>query len=212
MTVVTAGVLGVLVGRGLRALLWRMRRGARAGPGVCEAGVATAVALPVAATATGVLDAAWVALLAGVGILAVAVAVTDLAHRRIPNPLTVTAAPLLVAAAVPLGARAVLAGLLGGALALVVHAAVHLAAPRSLGGGDVKLAAVLGVPLGATSWWALAVAPVLAAVLVVVAAAVTRQRSVPLGPLLAGVTCALVGVAALRGGTDVEAWRACCGG
>ena len=39
----------------------------------------------------------------------------------------------------------------------------------------MKLAGVLGIPLAAGSWWALAAVPVLAAVLVVLTAAATRR-------------------------------------
>ena len=100
--------------------------------------------------------------LVGVGTLAVAVGVTDLARRRIPNAVLGAALPAMLVLVAPLGARAVLAGVGGAVLALLVHATVHLLAPHALGAGDVKLAGVLGIPLAAGSWWALAAAPALA--------------------------------------------------
>lgn len=194
--VVGAALAGVGAGRGLRALLSGLRRGARAAPGWCEAGVGAAVLVPVAGAALGAVDRPWVPAWVGLGVLLTAVTVTDLAHRRIPNALTLPALPAMLLLVVPLGPDQVLAGLGGAALALLAHAAVRLLAPASLGAGDVKLATVLGVPLAAASWWALALAPLGAAMLAAVVATATRRRSVPLGPLLAGVSWVLVAAAA----------------
>lgn len=136
--------------------------------------------------------------------LAAPLALADLAHRRLPDVLTLPAYPLAAAA---LGAAA-FAGPGGGLLARaafagVVFAGAHLlvraAAPAALGAGDVKLSGSLGAVLGATGWAALVVAACVAAVLTLVlaaAAAVARSRrwrdGVPHGPGLLAATCLVV--------------------
>lgn len=192
MTVLAAGGLGATTGRALSEVLAGLRRGARARPGVCEVAVTLAVVVPVACGWLGAVASAWVPAWVGVGVLAVAVGITDLARRRIPNAVTGVALVVLPVLVAPLGPAAVLAGLGGAAAALTLFGTVHLLAPRALGAGDVKLAGVLGIPLAAGSWWALAAVPVLAAVLVVLTAAATRRRAVALGPLLAGAAWVLV--------------------
>jgi leader peptidase (prepilin peptidase)/N-methyltransferase len=124
--------------------------------------------------------------------LAVPLIAADLRYRRLPDVLTVRAYPLLglalgIAAlsgpGVGLLLRALSAGVAFGGLHLLVHALSR----RSLGAGDVKLAAALGAVLGAVSWAALIVAAVLAAVLTTALAAVQvavrrRRDGVPHGP------------------------------
>ncbi|MGA5540678.1 prepilin peptidase [Mycobacterium sp. NPDC051198] len=107
----------------------------------------------------------------------------DIAERRLPNWLTLPGAVLIliVAAAVGRGGAAVT-----GALALsVLYLVVHLVTPRSLGGGDVKLAIGLGAMTGAfgIDVWLLAAlaAPLLTAVLAL-GAAIRGERTVPHGP------------------------------
>jgi leader peptidase (prepilin peptidase)/N-methyltransferase len=83
----------------------------------------------------------------------VAVAALDVEHRVIPNrilrPALVTTVPLLGAAAIADGAgRPALDALVGGALAFAALALVHLAQPRGLGFGDVRLAGFIGLYLG----------------------------------------------------------------
>lgn len=90
-------------------------------------------------------------------VLGVPLAVTDLAHHRLPNRLLATAGTgtvvLLALAAVIEGdgtgfARALLGGCVLGAGFL----GLALLRPTGLGMGDVKLAAVLGLWLGWLSW------------------------------------------------------------
>lgn len=107
----------------------------------------------------------------------------DVRERRLPNWLTMPGAVLIpvVAAAAGRGGTA-----LAGALALSgLYLVMHLMAPRSLGGGDVKLAVGLGAMTGAfgIDVWLLAAlaAPLLTAVLAVWAA-MRGIRTVPHGP------------------------------
>ena len=107
----------------------------------------------------------------------------DVRERRLPNWLTLPGAVLIpvVAAAAGRGGTA-----LAGALALSgLYLVMHLMAPRSLGGGDVKLAVGLGAMTGAfgIDVWLLAAlaAPLLTAGLAVWAA-MRGIRTVPHGP------------------------------
>jgi leader peptidase (prepilin peptidase)/N-methyltransferase len=113
-------------------------------------------------------------------------ALIDLRRRRIPNRLTAAgtvAAVALLALTDPaaLPGHVLAAGLTGGGLL-----AVALARPGDLGMGDVKLAAVLGLYLGAAVLLALVVGLSVAAI----SGLAARRRTVPLGPFLAigGVT------------------------
>lgn len=117
----------------------------------------------------------------------------DIAERRLPNWLTLPGAvAVLVAAAVAGHGGAAMAG----ALALsVLYLVMHLVAPRSLGGGDVKLAIGLGAMTGAfgVDVWLLAAlaAPLLTAGLAV-AAAVRGIRTVPHGPSMCAASAVAV--------------------
>ncbi|MBO1267219.1 prepilin peptidase [Arthrobacter cavernae] len=81
----------------------------------------------------------------------------DFIHHLLPNPLVLA---LLAAGFVLLGAAAAIApdwpGLLraaaGGAILFVAYLILGLISPRSLGMGDVKLAAPLGMYLGYLGW------------------------------------------------------------
>ncbi len=135
----------------------------------------------------------------------VAVTLTDLELRLIPNAIVLAgalAAVAIVAVSDPssLGERAVAAAAAGGALLLVA-----LAYPRGMGMGDVKLVAMLGLYLGR------AVAPALliglaAGALFGVAmiarhGAAARKRAIPFGPFLA-----LGGVIGLWFGDGIVDW------
>ncbi|RZQ66091.1 prepilin peptidase [Amycolatopsis suaedae] len=131
--------------------------------------------------------------------LAVPLVAADLRYRRLPNPLTLTAYPVL---GVAVGAAALGGGpgLAGRALATAVlfaaaHGVVCLAAPGALGAGDVKLSGSLGGVLGAVGWTAPALAAVLAAVVTLALVGYARLRGlrgwrdgVPHGPGMLGAT------------------------
>jgi leader peptidase (prepilin peptidase)/N-methyltransferase len=134
-----------------------------------------------------------------------AVTITDLERRIIPNKILVVAAVLGAAIAAvsdpgSLPERAAAAALAGGALFLVAFAY-----PRGMGLGDVKLAATMGLFLGRNVAPAILVA-LLAGSLVGLAmiareGAAARKRAIPFGPFLA-----LGGVVGLLAGDQLVDW------
>jgi leader peptidase (prepilin peptidase) / N-methyltransferase len=163
--------------------------------------VAGALALACALVFDSTAEAAIAA--AGCGAL-VAVTVTDLERRVVPNRIIV---PALVAALVAQTVRDpsvewLAAALLAGGFFLV-FAVVY---PAGLGMGDVKLAAFLGAWLGWSVAVALFVGTVLALVLAVVILAVRgragRKVGIPFAPFLAAGGI----VALFCGGTVLDWW------
>jgi leader peptidase (prepilin peptidase)/N-methyltransferase len=128
-----------------------------------------------------------------------AISLTDLERRIIPNKILLVSAALgVVIAAVAdpasLPERAIAAAAAGG-----LFFAAALLYPRGMGLGDVKLAAVMGLFLGANVATAILVA-LLAGALVGLAmiardGAIARTRAIPFGPFLAlgGMTALLIG-------------------
>ena len=135
----------------------------------------------------------------------VAVTLTDLERRIIPNKILIVAAVLGVAIAAAgdpgsLPERAIAAAAAGGLLF-----AAALAYPRGMGLGDVKLAATMGLFLGRNVGPALLVA-LLAGSLVGLAmigreGAAARKRAIPFGPFLA-----LGGIVGLLAGNEIVDW------
>ncbi|MCI2957308.1 prepilin peptidase [Agromyces atrinae] len=141
-------------------------------------------------------------------VVAVPLAIVDLEEHRLPNhlvlPTTLVAATLLAAAAVATDAFDVLVrALLGGAVMFGLYLAGALASPRSVGMGDVKLAALLGLVLGWFGWstWVagLALAIVIGGVVAVLAVLLRRatlSSALPFGPsMLAGALAAVILIA-----------------
>jgi leader peptidase (prepilin peptidase) / N-methyltransferase len=133
------------------------------------------------------LTSVWMAALSGY----------DVAQRRLPNWLTLPGAVgvLLVAGFHGRGLPA-----LAGAAALAgLYLLVHLAAPASMGAGDVKLALGLGALSGCfgVGVWFLAAmaAPLLTTVIGVVARLGWSATAVPHGPSMCAATAAAVGTA-----------------
>lgn len=135
----------------------------------------------------------------------VAITVTDLEQRIIPNKILLVAAILAVAIAAigdpgSLPQRLLAAVAAGGGLFLVA-----LAYPRGMGLGDVKLAAVMGLFLGRNVAPAILVALLVASIvgLTMIAreGAEARKRAIPFGPFLA-----LGGVVALLAGNEIVDW------
>lgn len=155
---------------------------------LCESAVAALWAL----AATRGLPAWWLPVPAVIAWLAVVLTATDLRYRRLPNAVTMPAYPVLavliaVAAFAGPGPGLATRAATAAVVLFVVHAAVHLAAPRHLGAGDVKLAGLVGAVLGAVSWSAVLLGPVVAAAVTTALALVSRGRAAPHGPgLLAG--------------------------
>jgi leader peptidase (prepilin peptidase) / N-methyltransferase len=134
-----------------------------------------------------------------------AVTLTDLEQRIIPNKILIVAAVLAVGIAAvadpsSLPERALAAIAAGGLLF-----AAALAYPRGMGLGDVKLAATMGIFLGRNVAVAILVA-LLAGSLVGIAmiareGAAARKRAIPFGPFLA-----LGGVVGLLAGDQMVDW------
>ncbi|MDR6198714.1 leader peptidase (prepilin peptidase)/N-methyltransferase [Microbacterium sp. SORGH_AS428] len=109
------------------------------------------------------MDPAGLALLVAYGtlaILSVVLAVIDVRTHRLPNALVLPAYPFLLAAlALASIGRAdmvpFLQAVAGGAIAFVFYLLLRLVQPRGMGGGDVKLAGLLGIALGYLGWDAL---------------------------------------------------------
>ena len=131
------------------------------------------------------------------GLALVAISAVDLEHQIIPNRLVYPTLALLVPLLVVASAadhrwRALEWAAVAGAVAFAAFLAVHLAVPRGMGFGDVRLAGVIGV---ATGWLGYGRAFVgffaaflLGAVIGVLAMAVTgagRKTKIPFGPFLA---------------------------
>jgi leader peptidase (prepilin peptidase) / N-methyltransferase len=128
-----------------------------------------------------------------------AVTLTDLDHRVIPNRILLVAAVVGVAIAAigdpaSLPERAIAAAAAGGGLFLVA-----LAYPRGMGLGDVKLTALMGLYLGRNVAPALLVALLAGSIvgLAMIArdGAAARKQAIPFGPFLAsgGVVGLLAG-------------------
>lgn len=129
----------------------------------------------------------------------VAVTLTDLDRRVIPNKVLLVAAVAGVAIAAvgdpsSLPERAIAAAAAGGGMFLVV-----LAYPKGMGLGDVKLVAVMGLFLGrnvaAAILVALLVGSIVGLAMIARDGAQARKRAIPFGPFLAlgGVVGLLAG-------------------
>jgi leader peptidase (prepilin peptidase)/N-methyltransferase len=136
------------------------------------------------------------------GSMLVAVTVTDLERRMIPNEILAVSAAVavaIVAVADPasLSERGIAAAGAGGFLL-----AAALARPGGMGMGDVKLGAVMGIYLGRAVAAALLIAFLVGAVagvgLLLREGAAARKRAIPFGPFLA-----LGGVIALWAGDAI---------
>jgi leader peptidase (prepilin peptidase) / N-methyltransferase len=108
-------------------------------------------------------------------------AVIDLRRRVIPNALTATGAAAGLALLALLAPTSLAGHLAAAGAAGTFFLVPALARPGAMGMGDVKLAAVLGLYLGA------AVVPALLVALLAATAAgiAARRPTIPLGPFLA---------------------------
>ena len=111
----------------------------------------------------------------------VPIAVVDAAHYRIPNRIVFAGLGLsgaLFGFQDSVGEGPAVRALLGGAVFYGILGAIHLIAPTKMGYGDVKLAALLGLPLGWQGWVAVPLSLVVASVtgLLIHGALVTAGR------------------------------------
>jgi leader peptidase (prepilin peptidase) / N-methyltransferase len=123
----------------------------------------------------------------------------DVRQHRLPNRLTLPgfAAVMLVAA----GSGHGLAAALGAAALTAAYLLVHLLAPTAMGAGDVKLALGLGALtgcFGADVWLLAAIAaPLLTAVVGMVARVGWAAKAVAHGPSMCLASAAALGLAQL---------------
>lgn len=121
---------------------------------------------------------------AAIVLLGVAVAVSDVRWRRIPNVLVAGMVCFALASAVVSSSVDLVAVLLGGAVACVPMLGLHLVNPRWVGFGDVKLLFGLGALLGAI-WWPLGLGVLWAGSVLAIATRpvvpTSWRRSVPFG-------------------------------
>jgi leader peptidase (prepilin peptidase)/N-methyltransferase len=150
-------------------------------------------------------DAAELALGLAFVTMLLAITLTDLERRIIPNKILLVGAivGVAIAAAADAGSlpeRAIAAAAAGGLLFVVA-----LAYPRGMGLGDVKLAAVMGLYLGRSVGPALLIGFAAGALyglaLIALRGPAARKQAVPFGPFLA-----LGGVAALLAGDEMVDW------
>jgi len=134
-----------------------------------------------------------------------AVTLTDLERRIIPNKILIVAAVLgvAIAAATDPGSLPVRAISAAGAGGLLFAAA--LAYPRGMGMGDVKLAAAMGLFLGRNIAPAILVAllagSVVGLAMIARKGAAARKQAIPFGPFLA-----FGGVVGLLAGNEMVDW------
>jgi leader peptidase (prepilin peptidase) / N-methyltransferase len=128
--------------------------------------------------------------------IAIALALIDLEHFRLPDPITLPSYPvgivlLLVAALVNSSWWPFERALIGMAALFAFYDVIAFIAPRGMGGGDVKLAGVLGLYLGWLGWAQLAVGAFMAFLVggivsigLVLFAGAGRKTKVPFGPFM----------------------------
>ena len=152
---------------------------------VCVIAVVAAIAAPAIAD---------VPLASGLTVaLLVPAALIDVQTRRLPDVWVGGAAvAFLVVDALDraIGTSGVPPGhiVLGALVMSVPLLIMHLAAPASMGFGDVKLAVVLGAAIGATDWNLALPTLALAAGATATVGVVGRAKSIPFGPGLVGAT------------------------
>ncbi len=141
------------------------------------------------------------------GIAGVALAQIDAAVQRLPDRLTLPAYPALIAllgaaALVDHAAAALVRALLGGLALLAVYLILGIASGGQLGGGDVKLAGLIGLALGWVGWPALIAGACLGFLLAAIvsvallaARLVSRRSMICFGPyMLGGALLAILAV------------------
>ena len=150
--------------------------------------------LTVVATAAAVSASASgdVAIMSGLTVaVMISAALVDWHTRRLPDAIVIAAAIVfgvswITAAATRGGPPPVGVGL-GAAVFAGPLLVLHLAAPRAMGFGDVKAAAVLGMALGAVAWGLAAWALMAATASTALVGIAMRRSTLPLGPgLVAG--------------------------
>ncbi len=164
---------------------------------------------PAAVTAAALTLAAYLVLAA----VSIALSAIDLELRRLPNPIVLTAfvagVVLLVPALLLAGRTELLVSAAAGAAAsFAFYLLLALVGRGGMGMGDVKLAGVLGLYLGALGWAPLAVGlaaafatGAIAGVVTLIARRSLADRSLPFGPwMFAGAWIGIFGGDAIAAG------------
>lgn len=115
------------------------------------------------------------------------IAYLDLKQRRIPNALIYPAVVVMLLFHLLVRLQSPLATLLGGGLAFLMFALVAWLRPGDLGGGDIKLATLLGITFGfPVVLWALLLGVGSGAVVAVgmIVGGRGRKTHIPYGPFL----------------------------
>ena len=128
--------------------------------------------------------------------ISIALALIDLEHFRLPDPITLPSYPvaillLLIPAVADSSWWEFERALIGMAALFAFYDVVAFIAPKGMGGGDVKLAGVLGLYLGWLGWAQLAVGAFMAFLVggvisigLVLFAGAGRKTRVPFGPFM----------------------------
>jgi leader peptidase (prepilin peptidase)/N-methyltransferase len=155
-------------------------------------------------------DAVIVAAYVGFALLSLVLAVVDVRTHRLPDRLVLPAYPaLLVLLAVASALRASWSelgrALVAGAVVFAFFLLLRLAQPGGMGGGDVKLAGLIGIVLGYAGWAGVVVGLFAAfllggaySVLLIVRRRADRRTAIPFGPwMLLGAWVGIGGQLAL---------------
>lgn len=157
--------------------------------------VTAAVLALLVARFSGQVDLAAFAFL---GVLGVALAAIDIAVERLPDRLVLPAYPVLIvllgiAAVVQRDGAGLVRALLGGLAMGAAFLLLALLRPGHLGGGDIKVAGLVGLALGWLGWPVLLLGGSLGFVLMAVvslgllaARRITLRSSISFGPFLLG--------------------------
>jgi len=145
--------------------------------------------------------------------VSIALTMIDLDTRRLPDPIVLPGylvLAVLFAAACLAGApwEALLRATIGGVALFAFYWVLRVAKPGGMGGGDVKLAGVLGAALGFVGWGTLIVGAFAAFLLggvvgvaLMLARRATRSTAIPFGPFM--VLGAWIGIVA---GDGIARW------
>ena len=144
--------------------------------------------------------------------ISIGLALIDIDTHRLPNSIVLPGyivIPVLFAAACVLGAEwgSLLRAAIGGVALYGFYFVLRLVRPAGMGGGDVKLAGVLGVSLAWLGWGALAVGAFAAFLLggifglsLIAARRAGRKTAIPFGPfMLAGAWVGIIAGETLAG-------------
>ncbi|HEY1274817.1 MAG TPA: prepilin peptidase [Thermoleophilaceae bacterium] len=202
--VIVAAPAGLLAGWAATAVAWRLPRGRPLPPPLVYCTMAAAAAAFVlVVTVIGDHPAELARDLILVAFL-VPIALIDAEYRIIPNRLTLAAA-LTAVALFPLDAGFVGEQLAAAAGAFGFYLVFALLRPNALGMGDVKLAGVLGLYLGAAVVVALLVASLLS-LLIALVVAVRRGRAAAREPRPFGPALAAGALVAMLAGAELVDW------